>query len=249
MTHLWLLPSCDQPRVIGHRGASAHAPENTLTAFRLAIAQGAAGVELDVWQCRSGEVVVIHDEDVSRTTNGRGKVREMDWSELSALQIGEGERIPLLREVLLLVDAQAPPILVNIELKQLGRTARSLVQAVAGLLGEGLCRDRVLISSFSPLALMWATRLLPDVPRAVLYAPSAPRWLRWVQQWVVPHQVEHPHVSCLTPGFVRALHQRGMRVNTWTVNTRAEAGRAAACGVDGVIGDSPALLYAWLRQP
>ncbi len=247
MNNLWLSAEQPRPRVVGHRGASAHAPENTLAAFRLAMQQGAAGVELDVWRCRSGEVVVIHDGNVARTTNGQGCVRKMDWAALHALDAGRGERIPLLQEVLDAVAERSPTVLVNIELKQMWRGARELVCAVAALLRDHPCRGRVLISSFSPVALMWAARMMPDVPRAILYDVATPRWLRWLQQWAVPHQAEHPSVHSITPMQVRALHQRGIQVNTWTVNSQAELRWALTCDVDGVIGDSPLQLLAWLQ--
>jgi len=86
-------------KIIAHRGASAHAPENTLTAFQLALDQGADGIELDVMLSKDGQLVVIHDETVDRTTNGTGKVAEMDLVELKVLDAGQGESLPTLPEV------------------------------------------------------------------------------------------------------------------------------------------------------
>ena len=107
------------PIILGHRGASAEAPENTLAAFRLAVEQGADGVELDVWRCGSGEVVVHHDPDTARTGGVARLVSSTPWAELRRLDVGSwkgerfaGERIPLLAEVL---DA-LPTAVVNVEL-------------------------------------------------------------------------------------------------------------------------------------
>nr|WP_048149033.1 glycerophosphodiester phosphodiesterase family protein [Palaeococcus ferrophilus] len=100
--------------VLGHRGYSAKYPENTLLAFRKAIEAGADGVELDVWLTRDGEVVVIHDETVDRTSNGSGKVKEMTLDELKSLDFGNGERIPTLEEVF---EALPEDAIINVELK------------------------------------------------------------------------------------------------------------------------------------
>src|SRR5512138_1004030 len=104
-----------RPLVLGHRGASADAPENTLAAFRLAVDQGADGVELDVWRCATGEVVVHHDADTRRTAGERVRIDRATWAELRALDVGawkgapfRGERIPTLAEVL----EAAPSVLV-----------------------------------------------------------------------------------------------------------------------------------------
>ena len=99
---------------VGHRGAAGHEPENTLRSFRKALDLGADMVELDVHLCGTGELVVIHDETVDRTTDGSGSVRDMPFHELRGLDAGKGERIPTLREVLDLLEGRAG---VNIELK------------------------------------------------------------------------------------------------------------------------------------
>ncbi len=102
---------------IGHRGAMGYAPENTLGSFAKALELGVDGIELDVHVCKSGEVVVIHDERVDRTTNGKGQVKEMTLKELKELDAGKGERIPTLEEVLDFVDRRA---FIDIELKAEG---------------------------------------------------------------------------------------------------------------------------------
>src|SRR5512138_1747669 len=116
-----------RPIVHGHRGASADAPENTLAAFRLAMAQGADGVELDVWRCASGEVVVFHDDDATRIAGSPLRPKDATLAELRALDVGahrgeafRGERIPLLDEVL----EALPSAVVNVELKSKGRDVR-----------------------------------------------------------------------------------------------------------------------------
>src|SRR5262249_55324299 len=143
-----------RPRIIAHRGASAEAPENTMAAFRLARQQGADGIELDVMRCASGEVVVFHDDDLVRLGKRPGLVRELGYDELRTLDLGGGERMPLLTDVL----AELGPMLCNIELKTApdwgGRLVDDgLARAVADIVYRLSLQERVLISSFDPLLL------------------------------------------------------------------------------------------------
>src|SRR5512138_2488396 len=154
------------PLVLGHRGASADAPENTLAAFRLALEQGADGVELDVWRCGTGEVVVGHDEDTLRVSGVALRVPDAPLAELRALDVGawkgeafRGERMPLLSEVL----EAFPRAVVNVELKSSGGDLR-LAGATARVLARGAAAGRVLVSSFD-WRLVVAFRLAaPEVP-------------------------------------------------------------------------------------
>ena len=109
-------------KIIAHRGASAHAPENTLAAFQLALEQGADGIELDVMLSKDGQLIVIHDDKVDRTTNGTGKVADMYLSELKVLDAGQGESLPTLPEVF---DRFGGKFLINIELKNYSISLRS----------------------------------------------------------------------------------------------------------------------------
>lgn len=244
MNH-WFNKPDNRPLIIGHRGASAHAPENTLAAFMLALAQGADGVELDVTRCATGEVVVIHDDTVDRTTNGTGQVRRMSLAELRALNAGDGERIPTLDEVIT-ATADAPrPFLLNIEVKSGAVPFDGLEGAVVEVARRHGCEDRVLFSSFNPLAVRRLARLAPDIPRGILYHHAMPVYLRevWMGR-LAPHEFRHPDIGLITPEFVAKLKAQGKRVNTWTVNAPDDIARAAASGVHGIIGDSPATMRA-----
>ncbi|HOS41511.1 MAG TPA: glycerophosphodiester phosphodiesterase family protein, partial [Spirochaetota bacterium] len=131
--------------VIGHRGACGYEPENTLRSFEKAIALGAHMVELDVHRCRTGELVVIHDNRLERTTNGSGYVAEKTLDELRALDAGGGERIPLLREVVERVGVRAA---INIELKGAG-TAGPVSELIERTVGSGgYDTSHFLVSSF-----------------------------------------------------------------------------------------------------
>ncbi len=237
--NLWL-QNYTRPLIIGHRGASAHAPENTLAAFRLAMAQGADGIELDVKRCASGEVVVMHDETVDRTTGGTGKVHELTLEQLRTLDAGQGERVPTLDEVLDLTATSSQPFLVNIEVTNYTTLNDGLEKLVVEVVKRHNCAERILFSSFNPFTVRALSRLMPDVPRGILYSRDMPLYLR--QVWLapfVPHEFRHPDQSYIAPDFVQKLNAQGKRVNTWTVNDRADIARVAASGVAGIIGDSP----------
>src|SRR5512138_3415358 len=170
-----------RPLVLGHRGASADAPENTLAAFRLAVAQGADGVELDVWRCATGEVVVAHDEDARRVAGVDIRIPDAPLSALRALDVGawkgarfRGERIPLLAEVL----EALPRALVNVELKSRGGRDLGLAHAVAEDVHRARAEARVVVSSFD-WRLVAAFRLAsPDVPTGLLFDGTRAWWVR-----------------------------------------------------------------------
>ena len=226
-----------RPLIVGHRGASAHAPENTLAAFRLAREQGADAIELDAKRCASGEVVIMHDVTLNRTTNGDGNVHEWSLAELHSLDAGKGERVPTLDEVF---EFAGSDLLINVEVTNYTTRNDGLEEAVVKVVRRHNTAERILFSSFNPLSVRKLAGLAPDIPRAILYSPDMPLYLRDV--WFGPfvsHQFRHPEFSMITPQYVQWLAKHGLRVNTWTVNAPAEIRRMAACNVNGIIGDSP----------
>jgi glycerophosphoryl diester phosphodiesterase len=147
-----------RPTVFAHRGASAHAPENTLAAFQLALSQGAPAIELDAMLCADGQVVVIHDDTVDRTTNGLGKVRQMPLAAIKELDAGtsfastfKSEKIPTLLEVF---ETLGHEIFINIEIKNYAYPLDDLPTHVASLVQKFNLSDYALFSSFNPLALL-----------------------------------------------------------------------------------------------
>ncbi|AEK72674.1 glycerophosphoryl diester phosphodiesterase [Thermococcus sp. 4557] len=125
--------------LLGHRGYSARYPENTLLAFKKAVEAGADGIELDVWLTKDGEVVVIHDDTVDRTSNGSGRVKDMTLDELKSLDFGNGERIPTLEETF---EALPEDVLINVEIKDV-----EAVKKTAAIIGANN-PSRVMVSSF-----------------------------------------------------------------------------------------------------
>ena len=154
------------PAIIAHRGDSAHAPENTLRAFRQALEKKVDGIELDVHLTADGEVVVIHDEELKRTTNGKGHVSHFTLAELRELDAGEGEKIPTLTEVLDLLDEHT---FLNIELK--GTNKRLISAAAQCVLASGK-KDQILYSSFNPFFLIKIKQYIPKAAVGLLIAPK-----------------------------------------------------------------------------
>lgn len=216
---------------IGHRGAAGHEPENTLRSIRRALELGADGVEIDVWLVH-GELLVIHDSRLDRTTNGRGLVARKSLAELRSLDAGRGEMIPLLREVFESVDRRA---FVNIELK-----GRRTAEPVAALIEEfvrehGWSREQFVVSSFH------RTELRRLVGRGLrlgfLCGRPGPLWhvtTRRLGAWSI-----HPAVKHTSARFVAEAHRRGLKVIPYTANTPAEIERVRAAGADGVFTDFP----------
>lgn len=240
-----------RPFVLGHRGASRAAPQNTLAAFRKAADVGADGIELDVHLSRDGVPVVIHNDTVDATTDGHGLVREMTLAQLKALAAGAhfdaprsdarfvNERIPTLEEVLAEVGNR---LLTNIELKA-GQTA-ALVPAVVDLVRCMGVETRVWFSSFKPYALYRARALAPEIPCGLLCGPLSPG--TWLLRPFTPHEALHPYKGLITERGVQRAHDRGLRVFAWTLDNPDVARKFAAWGVDGIITNEPAEILAVL---
>ncbi|HEX6835172.1 MAG TPA: glycerophosphodiester phosphodiesterase [Polyangia bacterium] len=236
----------ERPLVIAHRGASADAVENTMAAFRLAREEGADGVELDVMRCASGEIVVFHDDDLERLGKRAGLTRAASLAELREIDLGGGERIPLLDEVL----EELGPLLVNVELKSQSKLADDgLAAAVAAILRRHAARARALVSSFDPLLLARFRLRAPDLPTGLLFAHDQSLALRraWAAPLLRPAAL-HPEAALVDALRVRAWHARGYALNVWTVDDPAELRLLAALGVDGVITNRPKFARSVLQS-
>lgn len=251
MVSLWL--TADRLLNIAHQGASAVAPANTLLAFRRAADLGADGVELDVHLSADGVPVVIHDFTVDRTTDGSGRVADLPLAALKELDAGSwfdaacaGERIPTLEEVFAEVGCR---LLINVELKALPPDSRGLEPAVVALVERHGLRDRVLISSFNPLALRNVRRLAPHLPLGFLYGDAPLFRLARVLVGLMPGlrpEAVHPYWGLVRPSFIRRAHARGRRVVAWTVDEPEGMQRLAGWGVDAIITNHPDRLHELL---
>ena len=230
------------PRIIAHRGASAHAPENTMAAFQLAMDIHADGIELDVMLSKDGHVVVVHDNTVDRTTNGSGRVKDMTLEELKSLDAGGGEKIPTLEEVF---DRFGGQCLINIELKNYSSIFDSLPLDVAKLVKLHDLSDSVLLSSFNAFNLPRVRRRLAGVKLGLITDSGKAR--NWI--WRFFHYDSlHPYFSDVDEVLVSALHAKGKQINVWTVDDPDEIRRLASLDVDGIITNDPVLARETLES-
>ena len=216
--------------IIGHRGASGNFPENTLAAFRHAAALGCPWVELDV-HLLEGELVVIHDEQLDRTTNGRGHLEAAGLAAVRALDAGNGEQVPLLSEVLATLNGN---VAINVELKGSG-TAEPTSQLLLAACDAGIWRpDQFLLSAFDHRELQRAD---PIFPRGVLWGRPADdmiaRSLAMGGQWM------NIALKAATEERVTAAQQAGLKVAVYTVNEPSDLAAMRALGVDAVFCDYP----------
>ncbi len=230
----WL--SFSRPLIIGHRGASADAPENTLAAFTLAQAQGADGIELDVQLSADGQVVIMHDTTVDRTTNGRGNVSDMTVAQLQTLDAGQGQTVPTLDE---LFETMGPHILYNVEMKPFAVDAERLATAVASRIRAHNLAAQVLVSSFNPLMVRRA--------RQHLTAQTMVAHLWYKKQFKYKYllaqaEAHHPQHGLVDAAYMAWARKQGWRVHTWAVDDPAEARRLIDLGVNGLITNKPQFL-------
>lgn len=249
MRRVPLLPEHPRPLLFAHRGCSSLAPENTMEAFTLAKNLGSPGLELDVHLCKSGHLVVLHDDNLLRTTGIDRPVEDCTWDELKHLDAGSWKdprfshsRLPLLHEVL---DTFLPDIYVDIELKTRKSSADPLPEAVAALL-ESFGRraeGHIAVSSFNPLALRSFRKRSPQVPTAIIWCDDAelPAYLRHGEgRWLSACDYLKPIHHKVNRGFTFMLGTLGQRpLVPWTVDSPDVAKILFAQGIQGIITNKP----------
>ncbi len=251
------------PAVQGHRGASALAPENTLAAFQKAIELGADGMEMDLQMTWDGAVVVIHDDTLDRTTDGRGRVTDLSLEQVKQADAGikfgsafRGQRVPTLGEVIDLVKTSGNQrVRLNLEIKfGEGRegTPEGLEAAVLSVLRETGFIDRVTIQSFHHPSAAKMKGLEPRIPVGLLVGERRPPPdpLSLVRLFRADYYA--PHHRLVTAELVQALHQAGIPVVTWTVNDETDIRRMIRLGLgslpgDAIISDHPDRLLAVVK--
>jgi glycerophosphoryl diester phosphodiesterase len=223
------------PLVIAHRGASAEAPENTLAAFRRALALQVDGIELDVHLSRDGVPVVFHDTGLRRLTGAAGKITGKTWRELAGLRVAGTESIPRLVDVLRLTRGRA---VVQIELKA-GVTVAPVIRAIK----QARALEWVILASFVPGLVRAAGRLAPTTPRLLISeGRQTPASLARQLAAVGASGLSVNHRAVCNAAWVHYFHARGCPVWCWTVNDARTARRLAGWGIDALLGDNPALL-------
>lgn len=219
---------------IGHRGAKGYEPENTLISFQKAIELKADGVELDVHVCKSGELIVMHDFTVDRTTNGTGAIADLTLSELKKLRINQTIEIPTLGEVLQLFSKRH---FINIELK--GKdTAEPVCDCIDRNVTEAkFDYQNFIVSSFQREELARVAEYNAKIPLGILTQASVEQALEWADAFSA--QAIHPHFSLLTTENVALTRQKGYQIFTWTVNEFEDIARVKEFGIDAIITDFP----------
>ncbi len=242
-----------QPLIYAHRGASAHAPENTISAFLLAIEHGADGIEFDVKVTRDGRVIVLHDQTLQRTTTGSGDFKNFTYDELRKLDAGSkfstkysNEKLPTLEEVF---EAVGNRIGINIELTNYATPGDDLIEKVAIILASTKDTSRVMFSSFNWGNLKKASKLCPGIHCGILALPGIAGWLsRSYFTRNVPHEAVHPYFTDVSKNSVKNWHHQGLKVNIWTVNDPNEMLRLKDIGVDMIMTDDPALAKSTIQR-
>ena len=243
-----------RPRLFGHRGAAGVAPENTLPSFRRALADGVDVFELDVHATRDGEVVVLHDPTLERTTDGVGRVAALTFAELSQLDAGhrftpdggktfpfrgQRVRVPRLAELM----REFPEIPLNIEIKCEGA---AVVAAVVAMVREA--RARIVLAAEHDSIMQAIRAAAPDIPTSLATLEIA-AFIGALQQGTEPAIPDGSVALQIPPRFgdttlvdaasVAAAHRLGAEVHVWTINDPVEARRLLALGCDGIMTDVP----------
>ncbi len=230
-------------KIWAHRGASAYAPENTLEAFKLAAEMHSDGVELDVHLNANGEIVVLHDETIDRTSNGSGVVGNMGLQELKQLDFGvlfetfHDVKIPTLEEVYELLKETS--LTVNVELKTNQNEYPGIEQKCIQLAERMGMTERVLYSSFNFESLKRVKQHNPALPVALLYSKDEDETVIEVAKQMGA-QALHPYFGLLRDEQdVQQMHKAGLLVHPWTVDRKHDMQRMIKLGVDALITDVP----------
>lgn len=221
---------CPPPLVIAHRGASGYFPENTLLAFEKAIIMGADMIELDVQICKTGELVVIHDRTVNRTTNGHGFVSKMSLKDLKKLSSGYSQKISTFEEVLNFIDKR---ICLNIELKG-AKTAESVARIIKYYIKYKKWKPyNFIVSSFRHKEVYEFKKRLPDVKIGTIWR-FFPIFNNFEESdiLIVP-------ILFVTSKFVKRVHARNKCLFVFTVNRKSRIEKMIKYNVDGILSDYP----------
>lgn len=219
---------------IGHRGARGYEPENTLRSFKKALELDVDMVELDVYVCKTAELVVIHDDKVNRTTDGTGYVTKKTLTELRDLDAGQGEKIPTLEEILDLVNNNSG---VNIELKG-PNTATPVADIINKYITKKYWSDNnFLVSSFNHRELAKFKKILPQVKIGALFAGIPFNYAKLAKE-LNAYSINLSQ-EFISQELVDDAHEQGLKVFVFTVNDNDDIQKIKSMGVDGIFSDFP----------
>jgi glycerophosphoryl diester phosphodiesterase len=240
--------------VIAHRGANREALENSWNAFEVAVDVGSDRIELDVQLTKDGHAVVMHDDDIVRTTGKRARVSEMTRSELASVSLINGEKIPFLDEV---VEKFLPRVEINIEIKG---HSEELAEVVTGIVKGHPNKDGVIVSCFHAEPLVWIYRNCPEIKRACLWSRDTFSWPFFAD--LAPQvfldkcgtNILHPHAGLVNENLMDQATARGWTVYAWMPMAWEEHDREGlwtalkTVGLHGLCTNHPRQLRSWLEE-
>jgi len=239
-----------QVLVIAHRGARGNAPENTLAAFRLGIEHGCDAIELDVHLSKDGEIIVIHDDTLDRTTDSKGFINDLTLEELKRADAGrwfhesfEGERIPTLEEVF---DLAPAGMMINVEIK--GSYGRKMEPALLELIHRKNRLQDVVVSSFDHKSLHYLKQLEPEIKIGLLYDANVMSHPAFANAFGLPVYSLHPQYKRIRAEDVQESVKSGLKVFPYTINDEEKMKLAIQSGVSGIITDYPGKLRQILSE-
>lgn len=228
--------------VYAHRGASGSAPENTMAAFKKAVEMGSHGIECDVQMTKDGRLVICHDEQLDRTTNSKGLIKDKTFEELKSLDAGswfgkgyEGQRIPLLEELLDLVKKSG--IYINIELKNGIVLYEGMEELVISMVKDFGLQDKTILSSFNHYSLFEVKQKHPEIFTGALYMEGL--YHPWEYLKSISCDCAHPFYMAIKPEIAKGLIEQGYSINTFTVDDPNTAAMLIKAGVEGIITNHP----------
>ena len=223
-----------KPLIIGHRGAKGHIAENTLPSITKAMELGADGVEVDVFLCLSGELVVFHDKTLDKLTDTKGHIETLTLDSIKKINVLGSYKIPTLKEVIDLIDCK---VFLNIELKGSG-TAQPTHQLLKKYLEKGKCSaDQFIISSFDWENLRYFSDLNKEIPIAVLTEADPLDAIPIAD--TLKAKAINPDFTDLNENNVKKIKQAGYEIYPYTINNRSDIKQMVALKVDGIITDYP----------
>lgn len=237
-------------KIFAHRGFSGKYPENTMLAFEKAVEIGVDGIELDVHLTKDNVLVIIHDEDIKRTCNGEGLVRDMTYEQLKKFDASATFTgvygfcgIPTLKEYFDLV--KDTDIITNIELKTGVFEYPTIEKRTIDLIKQYGLEDKIILSSFNHYTIKRCEEIAPEIKRGFLSGD----WIYDFGKYTAERNVQccHPWHITLNETSVKEMHMNGCEINTWTVNEYEDIERLAAMGVDSLIGNFPDRMIERLR--
>ena len=245
--------------VIAHRGSNKLAPQNTLPAFRQAIAEGTDGFETDVHLTKDGKLVICHNYTVDSTSDASGQITSYTLAELKMFDFGSyfsadfaGTPLPTLDEFLELTSAYGESV-INIELKSPKKSRLQMVRKTVEAVKKYGVLDRVIISSFDTRILKAVKAVEPDCRTAFLYPTNKPAVHRFecipfITAKTIGADIIHPAYPFVTPLLVKTAHRLGLKVNVWTVDDEQTVRRMLRCGVDGIITNRPGKVKEYIAK-